>query len=1257
MRGFIRLVTWFAFTLLAFTAVACHQDTADNTASPKEKAQPEAEAKSAPAAEPLRDEIPPNEMAAVLNAHLSGLGHMERYEYDQAAVAFRDVLKRAPGWIPGSINLAIALLNQTGSRDETAKKAGASEKAQRTNFEEALDLLDAVLQRDPNNLSAHYCRGIILEYLGQIAKSHGDFVFVAEHDPTDAHAWYKVGSTLTDPENPDRPAGPKQAKQLIEIYTKAIELNPYLVSALYKLPFAYAWSGDRKKQQELLKLWQTLNPKNNAAGSGETAENFYGEMGRYARIINPVQTTSTPTEPVVPPRFDPPKPIEITLPPDHRWVRQTDFAGPLALAGRVRARFGAAVSTFDADGDGKLDLFLAAAVHGPKGIRDALLLNRGEGKFEDVTVAFGFPEDQFSLGVAAGDYDADRKTDVFLTGKGNSRLYHNTGKKFEDVTKAAGLADTSLSLTARWLDLDQDGDLDLYVVNYTNAEQAEKAFTDQTPTGVPNRAYRNDGKPAPIEGRPQDNWAPLALATEDLHATQGLSLAFIPWPEPDTHNGGVAPHTAIAALDVDDDRDIDLVLTADGAPTQVIFNDRLGRFHAQPLPSLNPASPVSGLLVTDLDKDGRADIAATSAAGRVTLWRNTSERTPQKASVIGELWPTDATGWSTAIANDLDLDSQSDLVGLPTSKGVFTPSWARNDGKRLASAPLALGPEAGEQTALTGFTLADVIGDPLPDLVLLKDGEAPRFARNLGNGNHWLALDLSGRWKTYPDHMRSNPHGIGTRLSLEGQGLHVPFDMTTPEAGLAQSIGPFVLGLGKIQEAALLRLRWPDGTIQCELNVVGDKRMSLAEHNRKTGSCPVLFTWNGERFVCLGDFLGGGGLGYLVGPGVYGQPDRDESVAIAPDQLRAEQGTFRLSITEPMDEVAYIDKLVLDVVDRPPGVSTTPDERFAPEGPRPTGEIIAWRKTIEPKHASDLEGRDMTERLRAWDRRTVDTFRLRTGWIGYAEDHGIILDFGDRLSGFGPTDPLIICLAGWVEYPYSQTNYAAATAGVTLTPPSIERRRADGSWEVIEPHAGYPAGLPRMTTLDLTGKLTGPSCVLRIRTNMECYWDQAFIALCERDLPIRVSSLLPTHAVLGDRGYTREASPDGRPPLLYDYDHVDPAPLARMSGMLTRFGNVSSLVNVDDDQFCIVGPGDEMRLEFDAKKLPELKEGWTRSYVLRSYGYCKDADPFSATSDSIEPLPWKGMPAYPFGPAGERPRDPGYEKYLKEYQTRPGGSR
>jgi hypothetical protein len=176
---------------------------------------------------------------------------------------------------------------------------------------------------------------------------------------------------------------------------------------------------------------------------------------------------------------------------------------------------------------------------------------------------------------------------------------------------------------------------------------------------------------------------------------------------------------------------------------------------------------------------------------------------------------------------------------------------------------------------------------------------------------------------------------------------------------------------------------------------------------------------------------------------------------------------------------------------------------------------------------------------------------------------------------------------------------------------------------------------------------------------MECYWDRAFIAVADRstEAKVRVASLPVANAWLGYRGFTRESSPDGRPPLLYDYEHVEAAPLARFSGRLTRYGDVARLLLSDDDELCVLGPGDEVRLEFDAGQIPDLPAGWTRSFVLRAVGYCKDADPFTAASDDVGPLPWRGMPPYPFGPEGERPRDSGYAEYLREYQTRPAGGR
>ena len=128
--------------------------------------------------------------------------------------------------------------------------------------------------------------------------------------------------------------------------------------------------------------------------------------------------------------------------------------------------------------------------------------------------------------------------------------------------------------------------------------------------------------------------------------------------------------------------------------------------------------------------------------------------------------------------------------------------------------------------------------------------------------------------------------------------------------------------------------------------------------------------------------------------------------------------------------------------------------------------------------------------------------------------------------------------------------------------------------------------------------------------------------------------------------------------MLYDYDHVDPAPLAEHGRRRSPdTATWPPLLTEDDDRLCLVGPGDEVRLEFDARRPARpAPTGWTRSYVLRAVGYCKDADPFTAASDTVGPLPWEGMPPTPS--AGDRrPDDPAYREYLETYQTRRSGSR
>jgi hypothetical protein len=106
---------------------------------------------------------------------------------------------------------------------------------------------------------------------------------------------------------------------------------------------------------------------------------------------------------------------------------------------------------------------------------------------------------------------------------------------------------------------------------------------------------------------------------------------------------------------------------------------------------------------------------------------------------------------------------------------------------------------------------------------------------------------------------------------------------------------------------------------------------------------------------------------------------------------------------------------------------------------------------------------------------------------------------------------------------------------------------------------------------------------------------------------------------------------------------------------MTRFGDVTGLLRDRDDRFVIFGPGDELTVDFDAKSLPVLPPGWKRSYVLRTWGYCKDCAPFTATGETIDPLPFQKMSKYPYGPSEHYPKDALHEDYLRRYNTRQVG--
>jgi hypothetical protein len=415
----------------------------------------------------------------------------------------------------------------------------------------------------------------------------------------------------------------------------------------------------------------------------------------------------------------------------------------------------------------------------------------------------------------------------------------------------------------------------------------------------------------------------------------------------------------------------------------------------------------------------------------------------------------------------------------------------------------------------------------------------------------------------------------------------------------------------------------------------------------------VLFAWSGTRFEFITDFAGVGGLGYFSAPGVAAPPQVLEHVKIEPGQLRARAGRYELRVTEPMEEAAYIDRLQLLALDHAASQSVFPDERLAIGGPPPTHALLVVDEPIPPVRTTDPSGRDCTDQLARADRVYAYDPPLDRRYIGFCRPHTLELDFEDRLADLGRTAPLFLFINGFIEYPYSQTVYAASQSRIAWEPIRVEAQGADGQWHVIVPDGGVPGGMGRMMSIDLTGQLLPTTSRLRLTTNLEVAYDQVFVARLAPPHRVTVRTVPLLAAQLRYLGFPREYSPDGREPLIYDYDRRDAtAPFHTLEGAYTRYGPVEDLLANFDDRYAILGPGDEIALTFDATNLPVVAPGHVRSFVLVSHAYCKDMDLYTATPQTLAPLPFRAMSGYPYPTTERYPTGDVHQAFLRTYNTR-----
>ena len=800
-------------------------------------------------------------------------------------------------------------------------------------------------------------------------------------------------------------------------------------------------------------------------------------------------------------------------------------------------------------------------------------------------------------GAVFGDMDDDGDDDLFVFGSAGGRLLRNEGGgRFADATEQSGVRLLGPVRAAAWVDADHEGDLDLI------AASADRLAL-----------FRNNG----------------GGAFQELRAAEGGS-AGPPW-EADAY---------FALGDFDGDIDVDLAaFPVDGAP-RLFRNDRLNRWTDISAESGLAELPAGGLpTAADLNGDGAVDLLILSGA-RAEIALNRGGRFQRNV-----LFQADAPAAAdAAVTLDADNDGDIDIAVRFSDAERSRTLLFENDGSgAFRDASDRFGFSAVER--LRGpLAAADIDGDGDTDLIALDGGGAVvQFRNDGGNANNWLHAALEGE--------RANRSGYGAQIEARAGGMRAAAESHMIGSLVAASNPRVEFGLGNRRGADYLRVVWTNGVLQSELEVAANQLLRVKEAQRKASSCPILFAWNGERYEFISDFMGVGGLGFFAAPGVYAQPDPTERLKIEPGQLAPVDGEYRLQILEPLEEVCYIDRIALIAVDHPIGTEVYPDERMAADGNLPTEAVYAFSKRYYPQRALDGEGRDLLPALLQRDRR-YPPLKLHKRYIGFLENEtSIELDFSSAAAEMDPDERWALFIYGWVEYPYSHVMYAASQEGLALEGVSVDVRR-NGEWESAAPNAGYPAGMPKMMTLELPNRDPEEWSAVRLRMNQEIYIDEIFLADVSEP-PAAAHTAFASRAELRRAGYPREYSPDGRLPRLYDYDSLDSTfPFKNMRGAHTRFGDVRPLLAETDDLFVVMGRGDGLETAFRAGDFPPVPEGMTRSFILDTFGYCKDMDLYTAYPETVNPLPYRAMPSFPYPPGSAYPDTAAVRAYLLKYQTR-----
>ena len=856
------------------------------------------------------------------------------------------------------------------------------------------------------------------------------------------------------------------------------------------------------------------------------------------------------------------------------------------------------LTTCDFDGDGDADLYAGYFDTELKIYKHKLLVNEW-GVFKDGAEQAGISHKGKEYSAKFADYDNDGFIDLYVVKEGANKLYKNSGEgTFKDVTKKAEVGDKDAGNNSLFFDFDHDGDLDFFITKQNS-----------------NLLYRNNS---------DDTFSDYSVESR---------LA-----------GDAVNSTDAKFADFDDDGDIDLFVTNSNSTNKLYSNQRQGVFKdITDEAGLVDKSGTSSVTVGDYNNDGFPDIFTTShKPGNCRLMKNigngTFEKDIESTDLYQKLQDVKANDASFI---DFDNDGFLDLlvVGKSNKKGGKGVFLFHNDG-------------AGKLFVVSNILPDDLLsGEKIVTLDYNEDGDIDfaivgingsiRFLRNDGgNNNHFVKMKLVG---LRTGSAKNNFFGIGAKVEIRSGNLYQTKVVTEPNIHF---------GLGARSKADVIRILWTNGVPQNIFYPVTDQ--NLIEEQVLKGSCPFLYSWNGKEYQFVKDIMWRSALGMPLG--IMGEDTKYASPAASVDYikipgelLKQKEGKYSIQITGELWETIYFDKVQLIAIDHPDSVDVFVDERFTPPA-NPEYELFQIKEKLLPISATDKNGADLIPFISEKDDSYISNMKPAK-YQGVTEMTDLIIDIGE----IDKSKNTYLFLNGWLFPSDASINFSISQSGEPkITPPFIQAINKKGEWETIVENISFPMGKDKTIIVDLTGKFLTSDTRIRIRTNMEIYWNHIYYSNKNINAPVISTIMNPELADLHYRGFSRTYKKGGRyGPHWFDYSTVSEVQMWRdLEGNYTRFGDVLPLLTEADNMYIIMNAGDETSIEFSAEKLPELPDGWKRDFLIHSIGWVKDGDLNTASGNKVLPLPFHGMSKYPYNSDESYPSSAEHQKYMKKYNTR-----